>query len=580
MKRKLFRNYYSKIIVISVISIVTLVTFSLIILLYVMNQNRIAYETEKQDKVLAEFVKCYDDVIRNRNLAYRPLFEENNMKVLQQFCQEEHSTSEKGALLKDLKSIMKDVSKLDERIEYVSLQRLSDEGSYLYDAESEQLWNQTFQFEETEIKDENFVIRGGRKMTYYTKKSEKRVYGVQSKPFSSQSAVGNPDYQITVWYSMNMYDSILAKYNINPEVRFMIVTRQGMIIYDSWEQYEDNQVSWFEHMDAIHSPEEYYEVDQSLEHIKKQDTKRGDSLVLCMFSEGYMDNFYFSSEMRMVSFIAVFVNMLVVVGMLVVRRTLMSKFHKLEAGIVQIDGNNLKYRMPESKREDEFSRIAGCFNRMLDRLESTIEKNYVYHLLQYKAEYKALETKVNPHFLYNSLEVIYGMSEEKGQSEIAEAVMLLSRIFDYQIHGDTIVSIWREQDAVQHYMDFLTMRYRNALDYIVEIDEEILDYKIPKQIFHTIIENYMKHGFRGDGTDFISVMGYQSEDGMIHVDFCDNGKEDRLRNEESSAELDSVYRRMKILCNETCKLEINSNGTEPGINMSLIFKGVLTILES
>lgn len=49
MKRKLFQNYYSKIIVISVISIVTLVTFSLIILLYVMNQNRIAYEAEKQD---------------------------------------------------------------------------------------------------------------------------------------------------------------------------------------------------------------------------------------------------------------------------------------------------------------------------------------------------------------------------------------------------------------------------------------------------------------------------------------------------------------------------------------------------
>lgn len=580
MKKRLFRNYYSKIIVISVISIVTLVTFSLIVLLYVMNQNRIAYETEKQDKVLAELAECYDDIIRNRFYSYQPFFEENNMKVLQQFCQEEHSTSEKGALLKDLKSIMKDVSKLDGRIAYVSLQRLSDDGSYLYDEESEQLWNQTFQFEQTEIKDENFLIRGGRKMTYYTKKSEKRVYGVQSKPFSSQSPSGTPDYQITVWYSMNMYDSILAKYNINPEVRFMIVTRRGMIIYDSWEQYEENQVSWFEHMDAIYSPEEYYEVDQSLEHIKKQDTKRGDSLVLCMFTEGYADGFYFSSEMRMATLVAVFANVLVALGMLVMRKTLMRKFQMLETGIDQVGGNNLKYRMPVSTNEDEFFRIAGCFNRMLDRLESTIEKNYVYHLLQYKAEYKALETKVNPHFLYNSLEVIYGMSEEKGQSEIAEAVMLLSRIFDYQIHGDTIVSIWREQDALQHYMDFLTLRYRNALDYIVEIYEEILDYKIPKQIFHTIIENYMKYGFRGDGTDFISVMGYQSEDGMIHVDFCDNGKEDRLRNEESAAEIEGVYQRMKILCNDACKLEIYSNGTEPGINISLIFKGVLTILES
>ena len=152
----------------------------------------------------------------------------------------------------------------------------------------------------------------------------------------------------------------------------------------------------------------------------------------------------------------------------------------------------------------------------------------------------------------------------------------------YSLKSKRLCKIWIFFLFLSSLKTFISSNPKNYLCTLlfIEIDEEILDYKIPKQIFHTIIENYMKHGFRGDGTDFISVMGYQSEDGMIHVDFCDNGKEDRLRNEESSAELDSVYRRMKILCNETCRLEINSNGTEPGINMSLIFKGVLTILES
>ena len=107
-----------------------------------------------------------------------------------------------------------------------------------------------------------------------------------------------------------------------------------------------------------------------------------------------------------------------------------------------------------------------------------------------------------------------------------------------------------------------------------------MDYKIPKWVFHAIIENYMKNGFRGDGTDLISVMGYQGEDGMVHVDFCDNGKEDRLENKESQEEIDNAYQQMKILCNEDCRIEISSNDSEPGINISLIFKGILTVVES
>ena len=592
MRKKLFRNYYSKIITISVIFIVSFVSFALSIYLYFMNQSRIIHETDEQNKAIAELALCYDDIIKNRNSVYTPFFNADNMKLLQQFCREDYSVYDKGILLDQISLILKEVSQKDERIEFIFFRKLSEEKPYLYVAETDRLWREGFPLEQTEINDENYLILGGRAIKGWVKNDTKEVYGIMSKSFSSKNPLDIPDYQITIWYSLEMYDSILAKYNLDPKTRFLIVTQQGFLIYDSWGQYKENHVSLFEHKDVIQESEKYYEVESSEDQIKKQNTLRGDGIVLCV-SGSDIDDFYFSKEMRIVIFVALCMNVLVVLGMFAVRRSLMKRFQLLESSMQKIGLSNLKYRMPVSASDDEFSRIAKCFNKMTEELYQSIQKNYVYHLLQYKAEYKALETKVNPHFLYNSLQVIYGMSEEKGQSEIAEVVMLLSRIFDYQIHDDNIVSIWSEMEAIQHYMDFLVLRYRSMFAYMVEFDEEILDYKIPKMVFLAMIEYYMKYGFRGDGTDFISVRGYQDEDGMIHVDFYDNGKggqaeciqkmakaiKEEDESEESLAEIINAYKRMKILCGEACRMEWNSNAPEPGVNMSFIFKGVSTFID-
>lgn len=75
-------------------------------------------------------------------------------------------------------------------------------------------------------------------------------------------------------------------------------------------------------------------------------------------------------------------------------------------------------------------------------LEDIIDKNYVYQILQQKAEYRALQTSVNPHFLYNSLEAIREKMNENSHGDEGEMVLLLSRIFEYQIRGGSIVTFF------------------------------------------------------------------------------------------------------------------------------------------
>jgi len=164
-------------------------------------------------------------------------------------------------------------------------------------------------------------------------------------------------------------------------------------------------------------------------------------------------------------------------------------------------------------------------------------------------------------------------------------VLLLSRIFEYQIRGDSIVTINKELYSLQNYIEFSSIRYQYAFDYSIDFAEEILNCKIPKLIFQPIVENYFAHGYRGDENDFIYILGYISaEDGMIHVSFCDNGKGitgekleelnaslDDAKGDNSHIGLRNVHRRLKIVFGKESRVEVVSNAPEPGICVSLVF---------
>lgn len=591
MNRKLFQNYYSKIIMVCIVITFGLVSLISSIVLYAMNNRRMISEIEMYDKAMSEIEQFYEDIIEDRFLAYVPFYSAKNAEIIQKVCSGEYVGYSSVSIESDFERILSEVCQNDNRIEGVYFKRCVDDVSYLYSVEDKKLRKTSLALEYIEMQQMYFSLIGGRKMTGLVSASTKQgksVFGIQSKLFSSAGILGTPDYQVTLLYSMDLFDSILEKYNISSETRFLVLSQQGLIIYDSWEEYNINQASWFENMDIISGNEDYFQKEQIRYMIKRRHIEKRDSVILCMIPESNIKNFRLSGTMRIVIVIAVSVNILVITLLLYLRKAISKKFAMLEKGIGQIGMINLKYRIPVEEQENEFSRIAVRFNKMCDDLNTMIDKNYVYQVLQQKAEYQALKTSVNPHFLYNSLESIREMLEERGQDEAADVVLMLSRIFDYQIHGESIATIWMELEALQNYIDFLSVRYRHAFDYSIDFDDAILDYKAPKQIFQPIMENYFEHAFKGDGTDFIHILGYlDDEDEMIHISFCDNGKGIReehkrkinisLAYDEEHGGLSNVYKRLKILFGENCHVEIYSNTPEPGVSVLLVFEKKLMI---
>lgn len=178
----------------------------------------------------------------------------------------------------------------------------------------------------------------------------------------------------------------------------------------------------------------------------------------------------------------------------------------------------------------EMEEISNGFNEMFDevdslthRLVNTTTHLYELELEKNKAELNHLKSQINPHFLYNTLEVIIGMSLEENAPQTTEMIKSLSKIFKYSVRGEDMASVQDELATVKAYIYIQKMRFYDAFEVVYDIDERVLDKKIPKMILQPIVENAIIHGIEETEKKATLVVGanYVKNHLMLWVE--DNG---------------------------------------------------------
>jgi len=233
---------------------------------------------------------------------------------------------------------------------------------------------------------------------------------------------------------------------------------------------------------------------------------------------------------------------------------------------------------------DEFSVIIHHFNYMVERVNTLIKSMYYQQLHYRKSEIINLQSKLDPHFLYNTLDMIYWMSVVKDEDEIGEAILALSNILRYSIsHKNEFVSVAEDIGQLENYLKIQSMRFKTKLSYAFDVDPGILEAKIPKLLIQPLVENAMKYAFRNmeyGGT--IVVQGYaEGDDLWFHV--VDNGvgmtpeKVQSLlasfhrRGEETGIGLHLVHQRLKYIFGESYGVTVESEvgkGTKVSVRLS------------
>lgn len=177
-----------------------------------------------------------------------------------------------------------------------------------------------------------------------------------------------------------------------------------------------------------------------------------------------------------------------------------------------------------SRYSGEIAQLGGSFNSMMDKIRDLLHLVYLEQQNKREAEIRTLQAQIKPHFLYNTLDTIRWMAEERQAGEIAQLVDALTRLFRISLsRGREIISLRDEVEHVRSYLFIQKVRYEEKLYYEIHIPEPLLEQKVQKLILQPLVENAIYHGIkqkRGGGRILLSAVG---EQGALVLQVWDDG---------------------------------------------------------
>ena len=181
----------------------------------------------------------------------------------------------------------------------------------------------------------------------------------------------------------------------------------------------------------------------------------------------------------------------------------------------------------------ETSILSTSLNAMIDKINELLEQVTTEQIRLRKAEFELLQSQINPHFLYNTLDAIVWLAESGEKEKVVSTVSSLSNFFRASLNqGKDIVTLKEDIGHVRSYLEIQKIRYQDILDYEIDIDEEINECLIPKITIQPLVENALYHGIKNKrGKGKISIRGKKTDDGA-KITISDDGlgiTADRLR---------------------------------------------------
>ena len=163
----------------------------------------------------------------------------------------------------------------------------------------------------------------------------------------------------------------------------------------------------------------------------------------------------------------------------ILSRGIVRPFQEMMAVMTQVQTGDLQARFVVTGN-DEISELGKALNRMIERLNLLIEREYKAVISQKNAEYRALQSQIQPHFLYNTLNGFIGLNRLKDTVGLEKAIFALSGMLHYTLGGDEWVTLEDEISCVQQYCDLQRIRFRDRLAADIHCDAALKDTESPQ----------------------------------------------------------------------------------------------------
>lgn len=380
---------------------------------------------------------------------------------------------------------------------------------------------------------------------------------------------------ILVEISRSALQSVIAEYTSLYNTNVMIVNKSGSIIYHT-------KGAGFEGLGKIQDYGSRAELDENQDKTKVWESysysyhKKSELYVLAEIPSSAMQ--MISNALLKTLFPAICI--IIFLGLLVstaVAKSIAHPIQELKHSMSKVESGDLSARV-EVTRTDEIGQLGEAFNLMTDKIEELmVNIDEEKHSL-WIAETRSLNLQMNPHFLYNTLDLIKWNAKLGRMEEISNIVVNLGRLLRRVMNTkDDFVKVSYELGIVSSFIEIQKKHYGDELQLYVNIEEDIMEQTIPKLILQPIVENAIVHGFGQKSEDCIIKISGKEKENYIVFTVEDNGtgiEQGKLcdilcfkQDNTHHIGLNNVDRRAKLYGNEGCGISVES---EKGVGTKVI----------
>ena len=255
--------------------------------------------------------------------------------------------------------------------------------------------------------------------------------------------------------------------------------------------------------------------------------------------------------------IGVFAAAVVVVLCILQARQITRPLEQLKKDIQRVGEGKRNFR--NTFGDDEVGVIGREFQNMVTQQLQLKEQVAKEELLRKDSELQLLQSQINPHFLYNTLDTLYWMALSEDAEQSAELTQALSEIFKISLsEGEEFIAVRDEIKFIEDYLYIQNVRFEDKFLVQIQVDDEIQDIRILKQIIQPFVENAIYHGLEPKfGKGSLTVTGVK-EDGYIVFQVTDDGVgiDDNVDIMKGYA-VSNVYQRLKLHYGEKAELKFD-----------------------
>ena len=224
--------------------------------------------------------------------------------------------------------------------------------------------------------------------------------------------------------------------------------------------------------------------------------EKGTDWSLITYVKGSVGNLFSRRIFAVIILVGIIISLCMIVIISLASKRAAKPLEDLYEYVDNINVDDINMNIRSAADNTEIGKIADKFNNVLENLEEKIKNEYKLQLELKDARLKLYESQMNPHFLYNTLQLIQMMSIMDEKENVCKVVSSLSQMLDFSLENENEIRFEEELDNIENYFNIIMFRYKDKFNYSMIVDENVKECYTIKFLIQPFVENAIKYGFK------------------------------------------------------------------------------------